>query len=114
MPLKPYDQQLPDPPLDTPLWRFMPLNFFQDFMANEELYLRRCDKYSKTDPQDGIPTDDFVRKRLGLRKYDPRDERKLIVHQGSNRLATEMYYLSCWNLYNKDHEMQMWQQYAKH
>lgn len=112
MPLKSYDQQLPDPSPDAPLWRFMPLNFFQDFMANEELYLRRCDKYTKADLQDGIPTDDYVRKQLRLRKYDLRDERALISHQGSNRLATEMYYLSCWNLYSKEHEMQMWQQYA--
>jgi len=113
MPLKTYDQQLPDPSHDAPLWRFMPFNFFQDFMANEELYLRRCDKYKKDDPQDGIPTDDYVRKQLGLRKYDIEDEKALISHQGANRLFTEMYYLSCWNLYTKEHEMQMWQQYAK-
>jgi len=24
-----------------------------------------------------------------------------------------MYYLSCWSLYSKEHEMQMWQQYAR-
>jgi len=113
MPLKPYDRQLSDPPLDAPLWRFMPLNFFQDFMANEELYLRRCDKYKKNDPQDGIPTDDYVRKQTGLRKYDIHDEIALIAYQGSNRLFTEMYYLSCWNLYTQSHEMQMWYQYAK-
>ena len=23
-----------------------------------------------------------------------------------------MYYLSCWNLYRPEHEMQMWQEYA--
>jgi len=103
MPLKTYDQQLPDPSHDAPLWRFMPFNFFQDFMANEELYLRRCDKYKKDDPQDGIPTDDYVRKQLGLRKYDIEDEKALISHQGANRLFTEMYYLSCWNLYTKEH-----------
>lgn len=110
MPLKRYDEQLPDPSLDAPLWRFMPLKYFQDFMANEELYLRRCDLYSKDDPQDGIPTDDFVRRQLGLRRYDIGDEQTLIGHQGSNRLFTEMYYLSCWSLYSKDHEMLMWQQ----
>ena len=110
MPLQSYDQKQPDSPLDAPLWRFMPMNFFQDFMANEELYLRRCDKYIKADPQDGIPTDEYVRKKLGLRRYDINEERTLIVHQGSNRLATEMYYLSCWNLHSKAHEMQMWQQ----
>jgi hypothetical protein len=113
MPLKSYDQQLPDPSPDAPLWRFMPLNFFQDFMANEELYLRRCDLYAN-DPQDGIPTDDFVRRQLGLQRYRIEDEIALISRQGSNRLFTEMYYLSCWSLYSKEHEMQMWQQYAKH
>jgi hypothetical protein len=113
MPLKSYDQQQPDPSPDAPLWRFMPLSFFQDFMANEELYLRRCDLYTKNDPQDGIPTDDFVRKQLGLQRYRIEDELALISHQGSNRLFTEIYYLSCWSLYNKEHEMQMWQQYAK-
>jgi len=91
----------------------MPLSFFRDFMANEELYLRRCDLYRKDDPQDGIPTDDFVRKQLGLQKYRIEDEITLISHQGSHRLFTEMYYLSCWSLYSKEHEMQMWQQYAR-
>jgi hypothetical protein len=76
-----YDQQLPDPPRDAPLWRFMPLN--------------------------------YLRKQFNLRRYDVADEITLIHHQGSNRLFTEMYFLSCWNLYNKEHEMQMWQQYAK-
>jgi len=113
MPLKPYDQQLPDPPVDAPLWRFMPLDFFQDFMANEELYLRRCDKFKNTDPQEGLPKDEYVRKQLNLRRYDVTDEITLNYNQGSNRLFTEMYFLSCWNLYNKEHEMQMWQQYAR-
>lgn len=90
----------------------MPLESFQDFMANEELYLRRSDLYKKDDPQDGIPTDDYVRKRLGLIKHDIQHEMEVTAHQGSNRLFTEMYYLSCWNLYRQEHEMQMWQQYA--
>jgi hypothetical protein len=111
MPLSSYDQKLPDPPLDAPPWRFMPLNFFQDFMPNEELYFRLCDKYQKTDPQDGIPSDDYVRVQLNLRRFDIKDELTLISHQGSNRLFTQMYYLSCWSLYKKEHEMQMWQQY---
>jgi hypothetical protein len=113
MPLKSYDQQLPDPPSDAPLWRFMPLNFFQDFIANQELYLRRCDLYKKNDPHDGIPSDDYVRAQLRLRRFDINDETALISHQGSNRLFTEMYCLSCWTLYDEKHAMQMWQEYAK-
>jgi hypothetical protein len=110
MPLRSYDQQLPDPPPDAPLWRFMSMDKFRDFMANEELYLRRCDLFKKTDPQEGLPSDDYLRKLLNLRRYDLADEITLNSHQGSNRLFTEMYFLSCWNLYNKKHEMQMWQQ----
>jgi hypothetical protein len=113
MGLRPYDQQQSDPPVDSPLWRFMPLEYFQDFMANEELYLRRCDLYEKNDPQDGIPTDDYLRKQFGLRRYDIHDEMALSAHQGSNRLFTEMFYLSCWNLYKPEHEMQMWYEYTK-
>ena len=48
----------------------------------------------------------------GLRRGYPDDERTLDAQQGSNRLFTEMYYLSCWNLYRPEHEMQMWQEYA--
>jgi len=28
VPIERYDRQLPDPPADSPLWRFMPLEFF--------------------------------------------------------------------------------------
>ena len=114
MPLQSYDKQQPDPPLDAPLWRFMPMNYFQDLMANEELYLRRFDKYKKDDPLDGLPTPEYMRRVCGLRRYDIQDELTLLADQGSNRLFTEMYYLSCWNLYNPQHEMQMWQQYAEY
>lgn len=86
---------------------------FRDFMANEELYLRRCDLFKKTDPQEGLPTDGYLRKLLNLRRYDLADEITLNHHQGSNRLFTEMYFLNCWSLYDKKHEMQMWQQYTK-
>jgi hypothetical protein len=110
--LKPYDRQLPDPSADSPLWRFMPLDFFQDFMANEELYLRRCDKYARDDPQDGIPSDEYISRQRDLRWGHPDDERTLVAEQGSNRLFTEMYYLSCWNLYRPQHAMQMWLGYA--
>jgi hypothetical protein len=81
MPLKSYDQQLPDPPLDAPLWRFMAMDKFCDFIANEELYLRRCDLFKKTDPQEGLPTDDYVRRQLNLRRYDLTDEITLNHHR---------------------------------
>jgi hypothetical protein len=112
MPIESYDRQLLAPAANSPLWRFMPLVFFQDFMANEELYLRRCDKYAKDDPFDGIPSDEYISRQRGLRRGHPETERTLDAEQGSNRLFTEMFYLSCWNLYKPEHEMQMWQGYA--
>lgn len=113
MPLIPYDQQLADPPEDAPLWRFMEMKKFRDFMANEELYFRRTDLFKTSDPQEGLPTDDYVREHVGLRKYDIHDELTLNHHQGSNRLFTESWFLSCWSLYNGKQELRMWKQYAE-
>ncbi len=108
MPLRAFDRQLPDPDPDAPLWRFMKLTHFQDLMANEELYFHRDDLYVSQDPQDGIPSDDYARSRLGLRRYDVMDEVTLIDQQGENRSRTAMFYLSCWSLRPAGYEMRMW------
>ena len=59
----------------------MAMDKFCDFIANEELYLRRCDLFKKTDPQEGLPTDDYVRRQLNLRRYDLTDEITLNHHR---------------------------------
>ena len=44
MPIESYFSQL-EPPEDTEIWRFMPLNRFEDLMANEELFFCRADLF---------------------------------------------------------------------
>jgi hypothetical protein len=111
MPLVPYDKQI-EPPDDAEIWRFMDMDKFRDFMANEELYFRRTDKYKKDDPNEGLPTDDYVRRVVGLKKYALDDELTLNSHQASNRLHSEAYYLNCWSLYDENNRLRMWYRYA--
>ena len=65
MPLVPYDKQI-EPSDDAEIWRFMDMDKFRDFMANEELYFRRTDLYKTDDPNEGLPNDDYVRQVRGL------------------------------------------------
>ena len=97
MPLLPHDKQV-EPADDAEIWRFLKLEHFRDLVANEELYFRRTDKYKSADPNEGLPTDSYVRRTIGLQPYVLADELALNHHQASNRLHSECYYLSCWNL----------------
>jgi hypothetical protein len=76
----------------------MKMDFFRDLMANEELYFRRVDLYKTDDPNEGLPTDAYLRRTLNLERYALDDELQLNHHQASNRLHSECYFLSCWNL----------------
>lgn len=111
MPLVPYDGQT-EPDDEAELWRFMDMDKFRDLMANQELYFRLTDLFKGDDPNEGLPKDDLVRGTMGLSKYALEDIRTLDHHQGSNRLHSECYYLSCWNLYDGKNSLRMWFQYA--
>jgi hypothetical protein len=111
MPVVPHDKQL-EPSDDAELWRFLKLEHFKDLIANEELYFRRTDTYKADDPNEGLPTDRYLRNALGLQPYLLEDELQLNHHQASNRLHSECYYLSCWNLSNDDSRLRMWYRYA--
>src|SRR3984957_15336158 len=54
---------------------------FLDLLANDELYLRRTDLFKEDDPWEALPSDDYIRAKLGLRRYDPADELRLINEQ---------------------------------
>jgi len=101
-----------EPPDDAEIWRFFRMEFFRDLMANEELYFRRTDCYKLDDPNEGLPTDDYVRQTLGINRYIVADELELNHQQASNRLHSECYYLSCWNLANSESVLRMWYRYA--
>lgn len=111
MPIVSHDKKI-EPPDDAKIWRFMKMDYFRDLMANEELYFRRTDLYKADDPNEGLPTDAYLRRVIGLERFVLHDELELNSHQAQNRMHSECYYLSCWNLDDSDNRMRMWYRYA--
>jgi hypothetical protein len=107
MPIVPHDQKI-EPPENTEIWRFLKMRFFRDLMANEELYFRRTDRYKTDDPDEGLPTDTYLRRTLNLQPYALEDELTLNHHQADNRLFSESQYLCCWNKYDPNNRLRMW------
>jgi hypothetical protein len=110
MSLASYCSQL-EPSEDTEIWRFMPLNRFEDLMANEELFFCRSDLF-KQDESEGIPPEDYLRRVFNLRKYDIQDEKTLIHQLGMLAQDREMFYVSCWHL-ARDEKAEMWKGFAE-
>ncbi len=108
MPLLPYANGL-EPPNEAVVWRYMDLRKFRDLMASEELYFRRADLF--TDKSEGLPTDDYATRVLGLHPYDIRDWVSLNHHLGSLAQHREAYYISYWYLYGQD-TLDIWEQYG--
>src|SRR5207249_12005173 len=104
MPIRPHDKKI-EPSNDAEMWWFLKMDHFRDLLANEELYFRRTDLYKSDDPNEGLPTDNYLRKTLRLNRYVLDDELELNHHQASNRLQSECYYLSCWNLHNPNNRL---------
>jgi hypothetical protein len=100
-----------EPSPDTIVCRFIDLRKFRDLFANEELYFRRTDLFKEIDPNEGLPPDDYVRRALGLTKYDLRDELALNNDQASNRQFSEMRYIQCWQIF-EDETLDMWARYG--
>ena len=88
------------------------MDYFRDLMANEELYFRQTNRYKTDDPNEGLPTDNYLRRTLNLARYVIDDELQVNHHQAENRLHSESYYLSCWTLYHADSRLRMWYRYA--
>jgi hypothetical protein len=109
MPLNDKQIDLPD---RLEIWRFFKLDYFRDLVANEELYFRRADTYKTSDLNEGLPTDRYLRRTVGLQPYVLADELALNHHQASNRLHSESYFLNCWNLFDTDNRLRMWYGYA--
>jgi len=100
-----------EPPANTSICRFLDLPKFRDLFANEELYLRRTDLSKETDPNEALPSDDYVRSALGLQKYDLNDELKLNNNQAFNRQNSEAYFINCWQIYEGE-TLEMWKTYG--
>src|ERR1700679_3250500 len=91
-----------EPPPDTVICRFIDLHKFHDLFGNEEIYLRRNCLFKESNPQEGLPSDQYVRKVLGLQPYDLRDELTLNNDQACNRQFSEAHYINCWQFYEGD------------
>src|SRR5260370_32628213 len=100
------------PPEDTVICRFMDFDKFRDLFANEELYLRRVDLFKEDDPWEAVPWDDDMRRKLGLRRYDPTDELRLINQQAFLRQNSEGYFITCWQIFEAE-TLHMWERYGK-
>lgn len=100
------------PPDDTVICRFMEFAKFRDLFANEELYLRRVDLFKEDDPWEALPSDEYIRAKLGLRRYDPADELRLINEQAFLRQNSEGYFISCWQIFEAE-TLHMWARYGK-
>lgn len=101
-----------EPAGGTVVCRFMDVPKFRDLFANEELYLRRVDLFKETDPQEGLPSDEYIRAMRGLRKYDLRDELELNNDQAFNRQYGEANYINCWQIFDGE-TLHMWKTYGK-
>jgi hypothetical protein len=100
-----------EPSPNTVVCRFVDLRKFRDLFANEELYFRRADLFRKDDPNEALPPDDYVRRALGLTKYDLRDELVLNNDQAANRQFSEMQYIQCWQIFEGE-TLDMWARYG--
>jgi hypothetical protein len=100
-----------EPRSDTIICRFVDLRKFRDLFANEELYFRRTDLFKEIDPNEALPPDDYVRRALGLTRYDLRDELALNNDQASNRQFSEMRYIQCWQIFENE-TLDMWARYG--
>jgi hypothetical protein len=56
---------------------------------NDELYLRRTDLFKEDDPWEALPSDEYIRAKLGLRRYDPADELSLPAPSNLNQPEIE-------------------------
>jgi hypothetical protein len=111
MPITPHDA-CREPAPDTVTCRFMEFWKFRDLFANEELHFTRTDLFKDDDPWEALPSDDYARKALGLRQFDPKDEIELNNGLGFIRQHSESYYISCWQIFEGE-TLHMWERYAK-
>ena len=111
MPLHSYFDNLEPTVPDDEIWRFMPVQFFEDVMANEELHFTRADGF-KQDEEEGIPSEDYLRRVLGIRRHVLGDETKLSHHMGTLAQQRQTYYVLCWHLYRHE-TLEMWQGFAE-
>ena len=110
MPITPH-YACTEPPGDTQICRFIDLPKFRDLFANEELYFRRTDLFKETDPQEALPSDEYARRALRLKKYGLHDELALNNHLTFDRQVSECRFINCWQVFEGE-TLHMWKTYG--
>ena len=106
MPLFSYFDNLEPDPQSAEIWRFLPLRYYEDLLANQELHFTRADGFSQ-DEEEGIPPEDYLRRVLGTRRHVLEDETELSHQMGSLAQNREAYYVLCWHLHRHE-TVEMW------
>src|SRR6188474_1595934 len=94
--------------LDAPVWRFMPLRFFEDLIRTRQLYFARADRFD--DKEEGLPPEAYVH-ALGLNRFDLNDIHERDHHLGGIACGRRNMYLSCWYLFGEE-TASMWTRFA--
>jgi len=88
----------------------MRFEHLQDLIASEELHFTRADRFTQ-DENEGIPPEDYLRRVLGTRRFQPEDERTLNHHIGTLAQVRETFYVQCWTLFRHE-KLEMWDKFA--
>jgi hypothetical protein len=94
---------------NVPIWRFLEFWKFQDLMKGH-LYFHRSDLYEKTDPQEGLPLDNYAN-LPGRHPLDINDIQERTAQLGFDAQIRQGYYISSWYLAGVE-TGKMWRQYA--
>jgi hypothetical protein len=106
MPLQSSSYNLEPYPPHAEIWRFQPMKFFEDLMANEELYFNRADRFPQ-DENEGLLSEGYIRGVMRLQPYALDDEGTLINQIATLYQQREWFYVSCWHLHRSE-TIEMW------
>lgn len=91
MPLERYPQDNLQPESDDSIvWRYLPLNRFEDLITTGELYFTRADRFS--DQNEGLPTENYV--KAACENMGPGHDVDYMI--GELVQGKESYFISCW------------------
>ena len=94
---------------NAPIWRFLEFWKFQDLLKGH-LYFHRSDLYEKTDPQEGLPLDNYM-SLPGRHPLDINDIQERNAQLGFDAQIRQGYYINSWYLAEVE-TAKMWRQYA--
>jgi hypothetical protein len=87
--------------LDTPVWRFLDFERFQDLIHTGELFFNRADRF-KQDDEEGLPPEEYTPFVLRLNRYNLHDAMSINNHIAVLKQGREAFFISCWHLFREE------------